>query len=572
VVGASVPATRNRDRQHPASANHGRELFRRSLLRQLVLYYVPLLLLAAFFLVQYRGLVRDSTNARLEVIAEHQANTLDLFLRERVVNLRNVIAEPTFSRRFAEARVLEEKLGELRQTSDAFVDIGVVGARGALLAYDGGANLPRAVQYGDESWFRALLESDQDWIITDNYLGIRQQPHFTIAVKRESDGELLILRAALSPERINAYLNTLEGAREVYAAVVNATGVYQAVTERRGSPLAQSPYHPPREPARGHMELADPRAGTYGYSWLHQTPWALVVTDSGGAARRGAFAGMPVTLFFVTLAGFVLMGAIIVVRARQITRRQLAMERHEEELSGQLVQAAKLASVGELAAGIAHEINNPLAIIAEEAGLLKDSLDPELADDDDDLDLVEHLNIIHEAVFRCRDITRKLLTFVRKEEVCLGWHQINEILDDVVDGMLANELSLGNVSVAKDYDATLPEIVTDRNQLVQVLVNLVKNAIDAMSDGGTLTIRTVHRGNRIRISVKDDGCGMTKEQLQKVFMPFFTTKDPGAGTGLGLSVSFSIIRNFGGEMFVESAAGRGSTFTLELPLEVAADA
>ena len=254
------------------------------------------------------------------------------------------------------------------------------------------------------------------------------------------------------------------------------------------------------------------------------------------------------------------------MRARQVAGRQLAVEQTQAELSGQLVHAEKLASVGELAAGIAHEINNPLAIIAEEVGLLKDSLDPSLAGaDDPPLALAPHLDIIHEAVFRCRDITRKLLTFVRKSEVRLEPHDVHGILDDVLEMMLGNELAISNVTVVREYDRAIPPIRTDRNQLVQVFVNLIKNAMDAMPGGGTLTVGSRLGQGHARFSVRDDGCGMTREQLQKVFMPFYTTKDPGKGTGLGLSVSSMIIQNYGGNLYVESAPGTGSLFVVELP-------
>ena len=232
------------------------------------------------------------------------------------------------------------------------------------------------------------------------------------------------------------------------------------------------------------------------------------------------------------------------------------------------MQAAKLASVGELAAGIAHEINNPLAIIAEEVGVLRDSLDPELADDDEPLDLAEHLSIIHEAVFRCRDITRKLLTFVRQAAVKLEVHHVHDILNDVLDGMLGNELSISNIEVVREFDERVQRVLTDRNQMVQVFVNLFKNAMDAMPQGGTLKVTTTHRDGGMTISVADTGYGMTPEQMEKVFLPFFTTKEPGKGTGLGLSVSCTIIGNFGGRCYVESESGKGSTFTIELPYEM----
>ena len=550
-------------------SQHYRELFWHTLRRQLLLYFVPLLLLAGFFHVQYRRLLRESQRAHLEVIAEHQANTFDLFLRERLVNLANIIADPVFTAGEVDESSLTGFLNDLQQTSDAFIDLGVVNRRGDLVSYVGPVVFPGAVNYRNEAWFQQLLASDDASVITEVYLGFRGRPHFTIAVKDEGGPTFRILRSALSPERLSNYLTTLEGASEVHAAVVNGAGVLQVTTPRPDARLRDSLFTPPADARRGWVSgHRGAEELDYAYAWLSETPWALVVTSTGASAV-GGFGGLPGNLLLFTVAFFGLTGILFLVRARQLVGKQIAVERHEAELSGQLVHAAKLASVGELAAGIAHEINNPLAIIAEEVGVLKDSLDPELAETDDEpVDLQEHLQIIHEAVFRCRDITRKLLTFVRQTAVRVEEHHVHDILDDVLDGILGNELSLSNVAVARRYDDGVTPMLTDHNQLVQVFVNLVKNAIDAMHGGGTLTVTTSNRPDGVTIAVKDTGCGMTAVQLERVFMPFFTTKEPGKGTGLGLSVSYSIIKSLGGTCYVESAPGRGSTFTIDLPYDV----
>ena len=550
------------------SSRHYRELFRYTLSRQILLYFMPLLLLAVFFHVQYRHLVRESARAHLAVIAEHQATTFDLFLRERLTNLANILDDPLFAPHARDEGYLLARLATLQNTSDAFADLGVVSADGKLETYVGPVSFPEGVSYHDESWFRELLAEEKRSLITEIYLGFRGRPHFTIAVKREHNGSVQLLRSTLSPERLAEYLATLEGANEVHAAVVSAAGVLQVAAPRSGSALQGSLFTPPREPARGVVERNRVTGcPEYAYAWLRETPWALVVTDARDPSAAG-IAGPPRTVNVITVAFFTLMGVVILARARQLVGRQLAVEHHEAELSGQLVQAAKLASVGELAAGIAHEINNPLAIIAEEVGVLKDSLDPSLADENDPpLDLAEHLCVMHEAVFRCRDITRKLLGFVRQTEVRLERQDLHAILDDVLDGMLGNELAISSAVVARAYDPAVAAIVTDRNQLVQVFVNLVKNAVDAMPRGGTLTVTTRHLGDGVAVAVQDTGCGIPADRLDQIFMPFFTTKDPGRGTGLGLSVSYTIIRTFGGTVRVDSAPGVGSTFTVELPYQ-----
>jgi two-component system NtrC family sensor kinase len=562
------PADQKPAPRRPSSRRY-RALFWHNLKRLTVLYFLPLLLLAIAFHLMYRHMARESHRAHLAVLAEHQANTLDLFLRERLVNLANLIDDPQFAASSFSAGYLANALAKLRQTSPSFVDLGVVNRQGDLVAYVGPVNFPKGVNYAAEPWFRKLTGDESLSLITDIYLGFRGQPHFTVGVKRGFEDGPRIVRSALSPEKLREFLTTLEGAQEVVAAVVNAEGRFQLVTPSAGPHLEQSGFRLPREPRRGFLESPSGAGGDgWAYAWLKETPWALAVSDVSGSGPTGLFAGGQSTLLVITVVFFVLMGGVILVRVRQIVGTQLAAERHEAELSGQLVQAAKLASVGELAAGIAHEINNPLAIIAEEVGLLRDSMDPEIGGQGPPPDLNESLQVIREAVFRCRDITRKLLTFVRRTDVKLEPQRVERILDEVLDGMLGRELTLANIEVVKDYDPEERILITDRNQLVQVFLNLVKNAVDAMPGGGTLTVRTAHGEDVVVVSVRDTGCGMTPEQRKRLFMPFYTTKAPGKGTGLGLSVSASIIKNFGGNVFVESAPGKGSVFTVELPYEI----
>jgi len=563
---STQPGTRLSDTRRPAEDLHYRELFWRTLGRLTLFYFVPLLFLAVFFHLQYRHLVSTSLRTRLEVIAEHQARTFDLFLRERLVNLENLIDDPRFERDDPGA-FLPDFLQELQQTSDAFLDLGIVNGDGDLTVYLGPADYSSPVNYLEEGWYQDLAAAPRESVVTDIYLGFRDEPHFTIAVRRGKGPESRVLRAALSPEVLSRYLATLEGANEVQAAIVNPSGVLQVATPEMGHALEPSAFAPPEIPDRGFHSGNTPSGQTgYAYAWLHETDWALVVTDSQPGSG-GPIARLSDGYVLVTLALFILVGLVILVRTRQVVGIRIATEEHEAELSGQLVQAAKLASVGELAAGIAHEINNPLAIIAEEVGVLRDALDPELDQEEDEpLNIPEHLQAIHDATFRCRDITRKLLTFVRRTEVRMGPQDLHEILDEVLEDMLENELSISNVTLETQYDRTIPKILTDKNQLIQVFVNLAKNAMDAMPGKGKLTVTTRRKNGRVVIAFRDTGCGMPAEHLEQVFMPFFTTKEPGKGTGLGLSVSYTIIRNFGGKFYVDSTPGRGSTFTVELPL------
>ncbi|MBD3169012.1 MAG: hypothetical protein GF307_05980 [candidate division Zixibacteria bacterium] len=196
-----------------------------------------------------------------------------------------------------------------------------------------------------------------------------------------------------------------------------------------------------------------------------------------------------------------------------------------------------------------------------------DYTDPQFGHKLDQDDLRNRLASIQEAAFRCRDITRKLLRFVRKTDSNLQEHDIHSIIDGVVDGLLGPEITVSKISIERRYDHSLNKLWTDANQLQQVILNIINNAGDAIGDkDGKITIRTAKRGKNIVIAISDTGCGMTTDQLEKVFLPFFTTKEVGKGTGLGLSVSYGIIRNLGGEIEVESTKDIGTTFRLILPI------
>jgi two-component system NtrC family sensor kinase len=236
------------------------------------------------------------------------------------------------------------------------------------------------------------------------------------------------------------------------------------------------------------------------------------------------------------------------------------------ELSDSLLHASKLAAVGEMASGIAHEINNPLAIINEEVGLIKDSLNPEFKMGRSIEDLKLSLDHIQEAVFRCRDITRKLLSFVRRTEMNLQTYDIHEVIDDVLQGFYEHEIAVSNIEIVRKYAGQPALIVADKNQLEQVFLNLINNAIDAIKGRGSITISTSLDNDRVYTAVSDTGIGMTQEQLNRTFVPFFTTKEVGKGTGLGLSISYGIVKSLGGNISVTSTYGVGSTFTVDLPL------
>ncbi len=540
-------------------------VLRRELRRVFLLYFAPLLLLSLFFHFQYRRLMRESHLAHLTTVAENRASTLDLFLRERWIDLFNVIDDPGHLADPDQAR-LQRALEQLQTTSDAFVDLGQLDELGNLRMYVGPHQFPQSVNYGDEPWFEQLLSSDQQHIVTDIYLGFRDEPHFTVAVRRDVEGVSYVLRSALDPAKLYGEIVPSDSGERERIVVVNVEGYLQIAPDSGGQHPQQSAFVPPREPAVGVVEASGAGAGVeYAYARLDMAPWTLAVTSPSGSGLAMLSDPGYRLMVALTVAALLFAGVVLWIRARFLATTRIETDRAEAELSGQLVHAAKLASVGELAAGIAHEINNPLAIIAEEIGMMKDLQDPQFGGRLTTEELNRRLDAAHSAVFRCRDITQKLLSFVRQRGVKILPHDVNEIVDEAADGLLGRELSLAHIEVVKRYGEDLPSVHTDRAQILQVLVNLIRNAVDAMEGGGQLTLETRLRDGRVSVSVRDTGCGMTSEQMEHVFTPFFTTKPSSKGTGLGLSVSLSIIKNLGGEFFVDSEPGVGSRFRFDLP-------
>jgi two-component system NtrC family sensor kinase len=231
-----------------------------------------------------------------------------------------------------------------------------------------------------------------------------------------------------------------------------------------------------------------------------------------------------------------------------------------EQTQKQLSESEKLASVGRLAAGVAHEINNPLVgVLTFSKLLLEDDAIPHRAKED--------LKVIADETLRCRKIVKNLLDFARETTPEISLVNINEVIEKVLD-IVRNQSLFQNIAIEEQFNTDLPVIPVDPAQIQQVIMNLVLNAAEAMPDSGTLTISTNYGADRhfIKISVKDTGTGIAKEDIERIFDPFFTKKERGEGTGLGLAVSYGIVQKHRGNITVTSQLGEGSIFEVNLPI------
>ena len=531
----------------------------------LMSFVIPLAALSAYFHFQFNFTLKETAKLNLGVISESQRNTVDLFLQERVVNIFSLFHSLAFSLR-PSRHTMENYLENLRRVSDAFIDVGFLDAEGIQIGYAGPFPYLQDKNYANEKWFTSLMHQDRNHFISDIYLGFRNKAHFTIAVKQMIDGNPYVMRSTLDPDKFYMFLQTINQGKGVSSALINNEGSYQLVDPDRGKLFGLSDFIPSNTTGSGVLEIKKNGDSILAaYAWLREVPWALIVREPLDIAHAQMYQARRVLIIGSVLIIVVIGTAIWLTTSRLINRAQDGAEKHEE-LQLQFLHASKLASVGELATGVAHEINNPLAIIMASSGVIRDMLDPEFGLDGSPENIRKELDNIDVAILRARGITRQLLDYGRKNPPQPVLCDLNQILDEVMGGFKEREFEVANIEIIRNYTPDLPTILVDPDQVRQVFLNLINNAGDAINGSGKITLSTTSDEKDIRVTVTDTGCGMTSDQIKKIFNPFYTNKEAGKGTGLGLSVSLSIVKSMDGSIDVQSLPGAGSAFTVVLPI------
>jgi two-component system, NtrC family, sensor kinase len=451
----------------------------------------------------------------------------------------------------------------MKQSFGGFVDLGVLDDRGVQIAYAGPYQLEDR-SYADAPWYRQVTQHGT--YVSDVFTGYRNVPHSVVAVEHDTDaGRFFVLRATIDMEVINRLVAALATQPSSDAFLLDAEGVLQTPSRTYGAPLERTPLPALTSGGQAQLtELQDQRGENLAlaYARIEHSPFTLVLMRPEQAQLAGwlglrrnllVFLGVSVVLILAVVS----LGTTVMVNRYREADMLRAAAYHKMEYSN------KMAALGRLSAGVAHEINNPVSIITEKAGLLKDLLlmSQETPPKDKVLELVE--SVIRSAE-RCGTITHRLLGFARHMEVRREPIDLDELLVEVL-GFLEKEASYRNITVDFAFPETPPRIVSDRGQLQQVFLNIINNAFAAVDDHGRIEIgvREVE-GDRVAVWIADDGVGIAEEHLSRIFDPFFTTKK-GAGTGLGLSITYGIVKKLGGDIAVESTVGEGTRFTVTLP-------
>jgi two-component system NtrC family sensor kinase len=358
-----------------------------------------------------------------------------------------------------------------------------------------------------------------------------------------------------------------------FAFILNKEGKFQTQPLQEIVP-SRKPYtdflnYRDKEREKIHIVERNDESGNqniYVAAFLKHGDWLLVYQQRASDAFSDFRRTVNVAVAIIILGGLFIVSTAFIM-SNKLVRLLSKIDQEKQMMNEQIVETGKLASVGELAAGIAHEINNPVAIMVEEAGWIEDLLEEEEFKEGENLDEFKRaLRQINTQGKRCKEITHKLLSFARKTDSRTQEVQLNELMEELVS-ISAQRARYSNVTITTNFQEDLPAIKVSLSELQQVFLNLINNALDAMEkEGGEINITSQLEGDNIVVGVDDTGPGIAAANLNRIFDPFYTTKPVGKGTGLGLSICYGIIKKLGGEIEVRSTKGGGTKFRVRIPI------
>ncbi|MFH0810105.1 MAG: ATP-binding protein [Pseudomonadota bacterium] len=546
-------------------ATYYRALKSRIIVVTVLVALIPLPLVTGSFIKYYKTYIRGAVVKELATLASNRKEAIEIFLRERITLLRALAYSHSQNTLIAPSE-LARIHAVLRSQAAGLVDLGVIDSQGRHVAYTGPYDL-LGRNYSQTTWFREAVE--KGIYVSDTFLGYRQVPHMVIAVKREEGHGYWILRATVDAATFHQLVRSAQIGRGGDAFVINRAWDFQV---------------PPRFPERTlreerllHTKLTTSTVTQLDVgnkkifqatTWLNNGRWLLVVREDSSAEFFSLESAKRIAVAAFVLGVLVISATVVLLTNKLVSQ----LQRHEAEkemLSEQLAQTSKLASLGKFAAGVAHEINNPLAIINESAGWMKELLDMNKPAAEERQELSSCIDDVKSEVRRCKEITQRLLGFARTYESRLGPTDVNAVLKEVIE-FLYKAAMVRNISLQHHLQNGLPPIVSDISQLQQVFLNILDNALYAVSEKkghGNIMVTSHKEADGVRVTISDDGLGVPPEARDKLFDPFFTTKPVGKGTGLGLSICYGIVTKLGGRLWAEHPPAGGTIFHIHLPAE-----
>ena len=541
-------------------------IWKRAVLVTATVALIPLIIWA---LAGYR-LHQDTTEAELKLrtsqLVSNSWRSVSLFILERRTVLDFIAHDHTFETLSDKVR-LAAILDNLNKRFGGLTDLGVINSSGVQHTYVGPHRL-EGLDYSNEPWFRQVLKHGV--YISELVVGYRKEPHLDFAVKRDlPDGSFFVLRAALDVQKFHQLIAQFEIGEKTDAFVINREGVLQTPSRNYGPVLSKIPIRiPDYSPKAQVFEIKNDNneRAVIGYAYIPETPFILMIVKQRGEliqpwyktgwAFTGILAASILMILLVTFA----VAAQLVDQIHQADQERVDTL-HQAEFTNKMV------SLGRLASGVAHEINNPLAIINEKAGHIKDIFTLTEAYKKDPK-LISLVDSVLATVKRCAEVTKGLLDFAHHLNVSIQTIDLPEVVDEV-KSVLAKEAEFRYVTVQVDLADNIPQFETDRGKLEQIFFNLFNNAMAAMKDGGQLEIEARREDTDfVSITFSDNGPGIAEADLKYVFEPFFYSRTGESGKGLGLAVTYALVQEIGGQISVQSELGRGTRFSIRLPLKM----
>ncbi len=531
---------------------------RQQMLAVLLLFgLAPLLAMGVAGFLANKEEVESHTRNVLETVAQDRKAAIELFLDARLDALAFAAASQPASA-LASAAGLERIRQLLQHGAGGIVDLALLDGTGKPLAHTGpyGPMLPDSGAHGlEEARVLGRYESDV-------FLGLGRFPHMILAVAKREGEALYILRATIDATALGSLVR--QGGSESGADVfiLDRAGKYQTQQDETHQILARAEMEPatPHSGVRVTEAVHNGNREITATTWLRHDRWLLVARQAPPSFSNHLRRHPILTVVFVL--GLLIVPPLSVFVAHYRLRQIRGLEAERAALLESVAESQKMATIGRLAATVAHEINNPLAVIHAQIGVISDGLAGESTPFARDVS--ERVKKIEAQIERGRKVTHRLLGFSRRVGPDLEPVDVQAALEEAV-GFVEKETEASGTRFVRNYQLDVPMIRTSLAQMQQVFLNLINNAVDALGGQGevVLTIRQADAG--IAVTIADNGPGIPEKQLRHMFEPFYSTK-AGNHAGLGLAICRETMQNLGGDIDVASRPGEGTTFTLRFPL------
>jgi len=542
--------------------DHYSVLKRNIIVIMLLITILPLATMIVINFFQYRSHLKSQIIAPLYSMADKTKHSFELFLDQRLAIIRFISTTYNFKDLTNEQNI-KKILTSLKKECCGFVDIGLINNHGKLISYAGPYSL-LGKNYSEQISFQETQIKGQ--YISNVFLGFRKYPHIVIAVQHlTEDGQTWILRATIDTDFFNTLISNMGLPRQTDAFLIDKNGILQTNSLYYGNTLEKCPLALSKLTSRSNgFEGTDDKNKDIiiASSKFSIADYIIVIVQPQSVALESWYA-LKTEMLVIFLISLAIIIFVILKMTDVLIKRIKTSDEHRENVLTELQHAQKLSSIGRLAAGVAHEINNPLAIINEKAGLMSDLI--ELSKDfDKKSKFIDLTHAILNSVDRCRKITHRLLGFSKRIDIKIEPIDINHIINEVLD-FLEKDILYRKIDIHLNLSDSLVSIESDHGQIQQILLNLLTNAFAAVEDFGEVEITSENKAEGgIRVNIRDNGCGIPNDVIKNIFDPFFSTKKE-KGTGLGLSITYGIIKKLGGQISVISKPGKGSVFTFDLP-------